>query len=127
MVIRHSWNSFGLEVLLKSQGMLPWSHIAALPESGIMVYSADTPIAAGFLRKVEDNSAILDSLITNKDIDAVVRDKALDMLVTELLKVAKGLGITNIIAFSSDPHTLMRAKRFGFAELPHQVISLKLT
>lgn len=119
-----------IKQLLNSQGM-PISHIKALPELGVTVFEdgAGVPIAAGFLRTIEADptTVMLDGLITNKNASPSLRDQALNAVVAELIIIAKVRGITNILAFSTDKNTLMRAERFGFVELSHQVISLAIT
>ena len=114
--------------LLLSRNMAD-THANSLPKLGVIVISGQQTLAAGFLRRIEgeDKSAILDSLITNPTLDPDLRNRALDHLVNNLLKLAQANGITNILAFSTDKNTLMRAERFGFVELPHQVITLDLT
>lgn len=129
MVLRRNWRPLGMYVLLKSRDMHnPNQHIENLPSYGLMVYSNDVPVAAGFLKMIEGgNSAILDSLITNGDLPAEQRDLALDLLVENILIDAKRLGIKHLLAFSSDKNTLVRATRFGFAQLEHHVITLPLS
>lgn len=128
MRLKRNWDGGGVLILLKSQSMTnPYMHLENLPAYGLMVYDHDLPVAAGFLKIVEGGkSAILDSLITNGDLPAEQRDLALDLLVENILKDAKALGIKQILAFSSDRNTLVRAQRFGFAQLEHHVITLPL-
>ncbi len=127
MQVKHNWSQDDMVVLLKSQGLPPYTHLANLPKNGLVAYMGDTPVAAGFLRLVEGDSAILDSLITNATLEPMIRDKALNLLVSDLLKMAKSLGITKIIAFSSDKNTLVRAWRFGFTQQEYHVITLPLS
>lgn len=114
--------------LLYSQGM-GIEHLHNLPKLGVLTTLGEYTVAAAFLRIIEGNksTAILDSLITNAELLPTIRNDALNQTVSELLKLAKEQGITKIIAFSTDKNTLMRAKRFGFEELPHQVITLDIT
>lgn len=127
--IKYDWDKSDMEILLRSQEMPIKENISKLPKLGIIIGCKSTPIAAGFLRAIEGDgkTAILDSLITHKDSDSRVRDYILNMLVQKLIELAKDHGITNILAFSTDKNTLLRAQRFGFVELPHQVISLSLS
>lgn len=97
-----------------------------LPEIGFVAFEGQTPVAAGFLRKMEGASAQIDSVITYPFAEAKLRHTAINMIVTALIAYAKENGIESLIAFSTDAHTLERAKRFGFRHLPHTVMSLKL-
>lgn len=98
-----------------------------LPTLGLITYYETTPVAAGFLRRVEGNYCMLDSLITNKNIPSDYRDMALDYLVPKLINLAKSQGFTKIIAFSQDKHTLIRSLKHGFVHLPHTPIALDLS
>lgn len=105
-------------------------HAADLPRLGVIaIDNANTPIAMGFLRQVESvhNTCLLDSLITNSNVGAEIRDKALDELVSELIVLAKLNHISRILATTSDSNTLARAARFGFQVLPDTVIALDLS
>lgn len=103
-----------------------------LPKLGyIAIEASDSgktiPIAAGFLRLCEGNSVMLDSLITNAKIDSNDRHTILDKLVKRLIKKAKSCGFKQIVAFTKDNNTLVRAETHGFQLLPHSVIVLDLS
>lgn len=98
-----------------------------MPEHGFVAYDEGQPVAAGFLRRVEGNYALVDSLVTNPDAPGVVRNQAIDMVVKHLLFKAKRLGLKHLIAFSVDTNTLMRSERHGFVRIPHAVIIADLT
>lgn len=113
--------------LLNSRAM-PLEALGDLPKLGVITVIGEATIAAAFLRKIEGNgTALLDSLITDPRFTAQERDEAIEITIKKLLRLAKHHGITKIIATSTDKHTLMRSKRFGFVELPHQVITLSLS
>lgn len=94
-----------------------------LPALGWVGTNKGVPVAAGFFRKIEGGSVILDSLITNPEELPDVRNKVLDTLVSHMLQEAKNLGFNGIIAYSSDTRTIERAVKHGFTNLPYQVIS----
>lgn len=129
--MKYDWVHSDIETLLHSQGMEVHNNMSRLPKFGITLGlpMTTTPVAAGFLRMIEGskNTAMLDSLITNAHINPDIRNAALDDLVSKLIIWATEHDIINILAFSVDKNTLMRAKRFGFEELPHQLIALTLT
>lgn len=110
---------------LKDRGM-DSGMVADLPEIGYVAYMLHIPIAAGFLRKVEGNFALLDSLITDPVAPANVRDKAIDLVVNDLIGRAKIEKMSKLIAFSVDKNTILRSSKHGFVGLPHSVISLSL-
>ncbi len=97
-----------------------------LPELGLIAYKTGCPIAAGFLRRVEGGYAILDSLVTNPMVLPALRDKTLDLLVKDLISLAKENGIKGLIATTVDCHVIERALKHGFIKLPHVSISLAL-
>lgn len=98
-----------------------------LPEHGYIAFDdMDRPVAAGFIRRVEGNYALIDSLISNPEAPGVLRNEALDLITVQLIKTARELGFKQLIAFSRDVNTLKRAERHGFASLPDHVIALDL-
>jgi hypothetical protein len=98
-----------------------------LPELGVLVRNKDGFVAAGFLRRVERSTvAMIDTYITNPQMPPKIRDQALDEVTSALKHCAVATGLTELIGFSVDVHTLERSKRFGFQHLPSQSILLKL-
>lgn len=101
-----------------------------LPETGRIVitdsFDIPIPVAAGFMRKCEGKLLIWDGLITNPDINADLRNEALDLISTALIDDAKALNAKGIIAWSSDEMTLLRSKRHGFNATDDQLIFLSL-
>lgn len=95
-----------------------------LPELGLILFDTGCPVVAGFLRKVEGNYAILDSLCTNPLVLPEIRDKSLDTLVKALIKLARKEGIKAITATSIDLNTLERSLKHGFKKQPHTLITL---
>ena len=101
--------------------------IGDLPQIGYVVSERGEPIAAGFIRRCEGNYSLLDSLITNPTAPGDMRSSAIDVVVEQLIKISKELGLRSLVAHTKDKNTLVRAKRFGFQVLPHTLISLSLT
>lgn len=98
-----------------------------VPQFGFICFNEHEPICAGFLRKVEGGYMFMDSLITNPIAAPHLRNKAINLVVTELIELAKDLKITKILAYSTDSNTLERSKKYGFRALPENVvISLEL-
>ena len=97
-----------------------------LPSVGLIAIDGDTPIAAGFLRYIEGNFALLDGLITNPTQLGSTRHAAIDAVVSGLISIAVRLGYTRLMANSVDESTLTRSLKHGFKPLDHKVIVLDL-
>ena len=98
-----------------------------LPKIGYISYTeTGTPVAAGFLRKVEGGYGQIDTLVTNPNIPSEIRHKALTRVVDALIAAAKVEGLEGIISYTRDESVLKRAQTIGFRPCPHTVISLDL-
>ena len=97
-----------------------------LPRIGFLAFDNELGVAAGFLRLVESDYLILDSLITNPKAYSGSRDMAIDLVVKKLIEKAKEMQKYKIIANSTDANTLLRSKKHGFKEMPHTMIVLDL-
>lgn len=86
---------------------------------GYVVYLNITPVAAGFLRKMEGDYGMLDAFITDPVILPEYRDKALDVLMSRLIDLARSQEITKLLAFTTDENTLKRVQKHGFGIVPH--------
>lgn len=111
---------------LELRGMHNEHFVRDLPRTGVMCRIEDNPICAGFLRYVEGNFAMLDSLVTNPKMKSFTRNVAIDAVVKELISIAKRHGIKKILAFSVDEGILKRSIGHGFIKTSHEVIALKL-
>lgn len=108
-----------IESWLKARGLV---FDSMLPKVGYMTCERGQPIACAFIRHVEGTMCMLDGLATNPDAPSDMRDTAIDMVVEKILKEAKALGYKGIMATSSDEHTLIRGKKFGFQPIPHALV-----
>jgi hypothetical protein len=103
------------------------SVLEEIPKIGAVVRDNDGPIAMAFLRSIEAcKSVLLDGLIANPDSSGKRRYFAIDLLVQEIIKTARQLGCTQIIAFSVDKGTLKRSIKHGFNPTAQQLICLNL-
>lgn len=84
-----------------------------IPDFGLVYYHDNSPAAMAFLRKTE-GFAILDNLITNPVLSPIVRDKAVDEVVSAILHEADRQELSKVVAWSKDKNTLERSKRYGF-------------
>lgn len=105
---------------------LPQIEIGDLPKWGFICFANKEPTCAGFLRMCEGDYAILDSLITNPLAPSIHRHHCIDFLVEHLIKIAKMIGIKQIVAFSVDESTLERSKKHGFYQSGYTVIVKKV-
>lgn len=100
--------------------------ISDLPEIGYIARSGATPIAAAFLRKVEGNFVLFDSLISDPTLPPELRDDALDLLGEQLIRTAKELEFKTIVGITKDKFTYMRALRLGFVHTSHALLVKKV-
>jgi hypothetical protein len=94
---------------------------ADLPKFGLIAIENNIPIAAGFLREVEGDYAMLDSYITNSSVDGALRNKALDLITSKLMKIAEHNNVVKLIAFTKSESIFNRSLKHGFNASPHLV------
>lgn len=97
-------------------------YLDTLPEIGCVAFEKDIGIGAGFLRQMEGGMAMFDNLITNPQAPSDLRNRALDWILEEMVKVAKFYRMTSIIGLTKDARTLERSIRHGFRVVPHAVL-----
>lgn len=102
--------------MLNSQKYLCISEINMknLPKIGYIVLFNGHPIAAGFLRRVEGGYAQFDTLVSNPYFGSKIRHEGIDLVVETLLQEAKTLKLKGIIALTSEPTIVTRAKDKDF-------------
>lgn len=93
--------------------------VHTLPQFGLIAFERELPIAAGFIRQVEGNYAILDSIISNPTADPSLRHRALDLIYKKCIHIAKLNGITRLIGTTADHGILTRSLNHGFLITPH--------
>lgn len=89
--------------------------VDSLPRIGFVVDG----VGAGFLRVCEGSYGLIDGYITNPVADKVDRNAALELITDSLIRAAKAMNIQRILAFTTDASVITRAKKHGFAQLPH--------
>lgn len=100
---------------------------ANIPRVGYIVYDDfNTPVCAGFLRRIEGKYAQIDTLVTNSQCSSSLRHDGLEVLIKAIINEAKSRKIKGLISTTTDTGTLMRAIRVGFSKAPHTVITLSL-
>jgi hypothetical protein len=101
-------------------------HPDTLPKIGYIASDSALHIAAGFLRIVEGGYAQIDSLVSNADAPAEMRNKGINLVVDSLINKAKELKLKGIISFTSDKSVVLRAVDIGFHVSNQVVIVLPL-
>jgi hypothetical protein len=99
-----------------------------VPKLGYLIRTKDSgPVVMGFLRVCEGNVGMIDSLVSNPDIEPAIRDRAMDFLILRLMAAAKRKKIYRVFGFSQDENTLLRASRLGFNTLSQRLVSITLS
>lgn len=115
-----------LHDMLSSQKYLNISDISmkTLPKIGYIAMLGNTPVAAGFLRRVEGGYAQMDGLCSNAYLGSIVRHEGVSKVVLSLIEDSNRLGLHGIIAFTKDQGVLKRAESLGFKTLSETLIVL---
>lgn len=98
----------------------------SLPKVGYIACVGKQPIAAGFLRRLEPNLAIFDTLCSNAYFGSEARHKAIDLVVSNLIEDANRMKLKGILAFTVDKGVKARAADLGFNFLPDALMVLPL-
>lgn len=85
-----------------------------------------TPIAAGFLRRLEPCFAQIDTLASNAYLGSQVRHTGIAKVVDQLIMDAKALKLQGIISHTKDSGVLKRAEALGFHLIDEKIIALPL-
>lgn len=97
----------------------------SLPKIGYIALRKGTPVAAGFLRRLEGNMAHFDGLTTNPFLGSIIRNQGISSIVNTLINEAKSIGLDGIVATTNDESVLKRAESLGFTLVPQKIIALK--
>lgn len=114
-----------LNGLCEKNNMISFN-IEDLPVMGIVIEKKKNLIAMGFLRQCEGFYGIMDSVITEPSANSKDRHEALNLLYEEIIKLARSMNISSLIGFSANPGIIDRSKYFGFMEMNHKLLSLKI-
>lgn len=101
--------------------------LETLPQIGYVATEGSIVVAAGFLRQVEGNMALLDTLATNKDCSPDMRHEGIAAVVDALISNAKQLELKYFMAFTVDDGIIKRAFDLGFAITNQRLIILDLS
>ena len=101
-------------------------NMKTLPKIGFIVFLDKTPIAAGFLRRLEPCFGQIDTLVSNRYLGSIVRHQGVTAIVDALINEAKVLKLQGIICHTSSQDVIKRAKDIGFHIVNQQIIALPL-
>lgn len=86
------------------------------PSIGFISYTLNChPVAAGFLRTVEGNLGIIDSYITNPNIDSKTRHLALNTITDYIFRYCRSSHIEGLAVFTSSEGIIERCLNNGFS------------
>ena len=97
-----------------------------LPKIGYIVLLGKTPVAAGFLRRLEPCYAQIDTLCSNKFLGSIIRHQGVSTIVDALIEDAKRLKLEGIICHTKHKDVLTRAEALGFHIIPETIIALPI-
>ncbi len=90
-----------------------------LPQTGLLIYEGDTPLACAFLYKTDSSLALIDGLITNPNAtDSLSRKEAMRLLLEELSTIAKEAGYSVLMAAPTHPNVGPFLESQGFTRDP---------
>lgn len=99
----------------------------SLPEIGYIATEGAILVSAGFLRRIEGGFGMIDTLVTNADLDSSTRHDGISKIVETIIHKSKELRIKGLICSTKDPGIIKRAKSIGFHETGEITIGLSLT
>lgn len=98
-----------------------------LPQIGYIATEDGNVVAIGFLRHVEGNMALLDTLVTNAECSSKMRHLGISAVVDALISMAKQLELRYFMAFTVDDGIIKRAFDLGFVITNQRLIVLNLS
>lgn len=106
-----------LELFVKRK--MDFSLLKEIPSFALMAYNGENLVAFGGVRRVEGDIGMLDSFITNPEIDPQIRHIALDKITAKMIRLAAFYEVKMLLAFSEDGNTITRAETHGFTTFPN--------
>lgn len=106
---------------------LPAELAEDMPWIGYLIEIKKRPIAAGFLRQIENSKlGLIEGFVTDPRAENTLRDQALDFLVEVLIQKAKKLKLKHLMAWTTVTSIVDRSLKHQFKKMPHQLIGLDL-
>ena len=98
-----------------------------LPKIGFIAYLNDTtPIAAGFLRRLEPCYGQIDTLVTNNYMGSIIRHKGLEIVIKALMDEAEVLKLDGLICHTGSEDVIKRSEIYGFTVVNQKIIAKRL-
>lgn len=79
-----------------------------------------------FMYETQSSLVFLESMVVNKDLDTETRHKAADLLLSDMLKLAKDKGYEVAYASTNNPSVVERAIRIGASVTPKYALIQKV-
>lgn len=95
---------------------------SSVPQIGYICFEDNTPVAMGFIRRVEGGFGQLDGLASNPKCSSESRNLAIDAVVEKLIIRSQEEGMKALISFSEDKNTLLRSIKHGFVQQDAKLI-----
>lgn len=111
-----------LKLMLKSRD-LKESFVQTLPKFCAIGYHEGRPTAFLCIREVEGGMGLIESAVTNREIEPINRDLVMDKLGLFIQKRAKELNFIGLLFVTSDRNTILRGAKHGGAILEQVVVS----
>jgi hypothetical protein len=96
----------------------------ALPKNGLIIEHLGQRICAGFIYSTDSSIAWLEYIISNPLCDKLIRDKALDLLISGLIELAKSLGKTVVFTSVKHPSLIKRYAAHGAIETENNMTNM---
>lgn len=90
---------------------LPLTH---LPQTGVIVFSGDSPAAAGWIYKTDSAYCWLEYIVANPDVRGEARASAISTLVSSAKCIAKVMGFQSCIMWLENESLAKRISAHGF-------------
>ena len=122
----HSEHFVYLQALHDSWGAFFGETEETLPKLGYIASEGSIVVAICFLRKMEGGFAMIDTLVSNKDLASEFRHLGVQAVVDAVIAAARNQGIKGLICLTSDEGVFKRAMGMGFTSLNKVSIGLIL-
>lgn len=101
--------------------IISWYRVRNLPSPpswSLSKYGLMVPgVAAGFLYRTDSGLALVEGLITNPDAPSMVRGRALELVLRNLVAVARDMGFHMVLGFVQSSGSAALARRCGLREV----------
>lgn len=100
------------------------SELDACPKLGLIVSHCNVPVGVAFIRQIEGGKGLIDGFLSDPECELSIRTKALDLLILDLIELAKANRMSGLIGLTVNPRVIKRAKKLGFSHMDHTLVSM---